>query len=138
LDVLTLIPEDEILTKGIAYVESVVGSSPKWDLFWKYFKKTWIQTFPPRSWNIRALPESLVEDLNRTNNPLERYNRKLNDEFRGSGHPPLLSFIEGIRRHSTEYIQLIRDVQQNRVKVSHNVEHRKIPQEYKKFGNKSS
>ncbi|KAG4040140.1 hypothetical protein PC123_g24318 [Phytophthora cactorum] len=34
--------------------------------------------FPPELWNVRGISRQLV---NRTNNPLERYNRELNNEL---------------------------------------------------------
>jgi MULE transposase domain len=78
LDVLTLIPHDEIASKGIPYVESILecGESythEKWQEFWSYFKKTWLDLYKPTLWNVNGLLDDLHDLSNRTNNPLERY-----------------------------------------------------------------
>ncbi|KAG6617495.1 uncharacterized protein IUM83_02441 [Phytophthora cinnamomi] len=51
LDVLTVIPIDEIRCKGIPYVMSIVntkGTARIWAGFWDYFVRTWMTMFPPR------------------------------------------------------------------------------------------
>ncbi|EEY60508.1 uncharacterized protein PITG_13213 [Phytophthora infestans T30-4] len=48
IDVLTIIPVDEIADKGIRYVRSLVdetGAKTKWDTFWRYFKNTWMNSY---------------------------------------------------------------------------------------------
>ncbi|KAJ0392134.1 hypothetical protein ATCC90586_011682 [Pythium insidiosum] len=78
LDVLTLVPEDEILDKGVRFVRSMInetGKKRKWDQFWLYFERTWIQRFDPSIWNVHAMAASDIPLVNRTNNPLERYNQ---------------------------------------------------------------
>ncbi|KAJ0399314.1 hypothetical protein P43SY_000153 [Pythium insidiosum] len=75
LDVLTLVPEDEILDKGVRFVRSMInetGKKRKWDQFWLYFERTWIQRFDPSIWNVHAMAASDIPLVNRTNNPLER------------------------------------------------------------------
>ena len=48
IDVLTDIPRDEIIEKGISYVRSILDKEcttrediQKWDLFWEYFVGYW-------------------------------------------------------------------------------------------------
>ena len=41
--------------------------------------------------------------INRTNNPLERFNRKMNDSF-PTPHPTKTSFVETIRQISDDYV----------------------------------
>ncbi|KAJ0392707.1 hypothetical protein P43SY_011157 [Pythium insidiosum] len=78
MDVLTLVPEDEILDKGIRFVRYRIDetwSKRKWDQFWTYFQRTWITRFDPSLWNIGPMLAHSIPIIKRTNNPLERYNR---------------------------------------------------------------
>ena len=43
--------------------------------------------------------------VNRTNNPLERFNRKMNEDI--PIHPSLSVFVEGIKRISNEYVDIM-------------------------------
>ena len=88
--VLTFLP-------GIPYVQRKLGysGSAKWKTFWNYIEKTWLGTYPPSTWNVN----SLVHLQNRTSNPLERYNRELNELFKPSYPPNLLVFISTLRTH---------------------------------------
>lgn len=50
LDVLTLIPVKEILTKGKAFVMNKLGavrSQTAWSRFWKNFEVTWMKRYAP-------------------------------------------------------------------------------------------
>ncbi|POM69289.1 Hypothetical protein PHPALM_14436 [Phytophthora palmivora] len=85
LDVLTLIPVDEIPDKVFRMDET--GSKTKLDAYWRYFKNL----------------------TNRTNNPLERYNRAFGERF-SVAHPSLLSFIEKAKFDSRRYVQMIEDI----------------------------
>ncbi|POM74565.1 Hypothetical protein PHPALM_8463 [Phytophthora palmivora] len=115
LDVLTLIPVDEIPDKGIRYVRSRMdetGAKTKWDAFSRYFKNL----------------------TNRTNNPLERYNQAFGERF-SVAHPSLLSFIEKAKSDSRRYVQMIEDIKHHRrdpPKHAPYVEPR-IPDEYAQF-----
>ena len=77
LDLLSVIPKDEVEEYGIPFVRSVIEATlnkkdiAKWAKFWKYFKKQWMPILD--SCNI----SDIVEDIhNRTNNGLESYNRR--------------------------------------------------------------
>jgi len=76
LDLLCMIPQDEVEDFGIPYVRSVIeyglskAEIKKWDLFWEYFTKTWISILD--SWNICLEDGSYKNLMNRTNNGLER------------------------------------------------------------------
>jgi hypothetical protein len=77
VDVLTIIPHDEIESKGIPYVSSILDcgetfSADKWAAFWIYFTKTWIKIYTPAVWNVCELVGDARDLSNRTNNPLER------------------------------------------------------------------
>lgn len=77
LDMLTVLPIDQIETGGINWVkrqikqryrnDSIVYSRSKWRIFWAYLNRTWL--YDPALWNVHGLSGRLVA---RTNNPLER------------------------------------------------------------------
>jgi len=103
IDVLCVIPRSEVMTKGIAYVKAIIRSdSAQWTRFWKYFTRTWNSTFPVNTWNIHG--ESKIN--NRTNNPLERYNRTIGESF-PNAHPSLVNFVETVKVQSEEYLRKI-------------------------------
>eukprot|EP00644_Phytophthora_capsici_P018272 jgi/Phyca11/127414/e_gw1.68.156.1 len=99
LDVLTILSYEQIDPQGIDYVSSRIKealkeedceySDSKWIGFWLYFRRTWIETYPPEIWNVCGINRQLV---NRTNNPLERYNRELNNEF-PTRRPSIRTFV---------------------------------------------
>ena len=73
-------------------------------MFWKYFSTTWLGLHGPHLWNISSVIESKVEDsesilINRTNNPVERYNRTMN-ELLPTPHPTMVAFVSAIRQES--------------------------------------
>ncbi|KAG3232845.1 hypothetical protein PI124_g22077 [Phytophthora idaei] len=116
IDVLTIIPVDQIADTGIRFVRSRVdetGSKTKWDAFWRYFRKTWMSTYGADLWNVDSMTASGIDLQNRTNNPLESYNRAFGDRF-SVKHPSLLSFVEIAKEDTRRYVQLIDDVKHNR------------------------
>ena len=76
LDILTIIPKDEIKSKGIPYVKNAIESiglsaddKEKWLKFWKYFNKFWMSSDEfIMLWNHHGIADS--KDV--TNNGLER------------------------------------------------------------------
>ena len=128
IDFLVLITYEEI-PKGIAYIRSGMkeGTHKKlFDLFWAYFIKTFMKKtdryddksgiFLFSSWNLSHLVTEfglLEQDenghdvlVNRTNNPLERFNRKLNENV--PRHPTVQIFVESIKAICNEYVDLMR------------------------------
>ena len=85
IDILTIIPRDEILVKGIPYVRSILEAEDlnlssddcvKWDVFWIYFKSFWCSSLEfIATWNIKDVDDKNRKMQNRTNNALESYNR---------------------------------------------------------------
>lgn len=61
--------------------------------------------YNPKVWNVHSFvtENSEFKMINRTNNPLERFNRKMNDSFPTS-HPTMTSFVETIREISDTYV----------------------------------
>jgi len=66
--------------------------------------------FPPRLWNVELYTRQLIS---RTNNPLERFNRELNDVFQGS-HPNLPEFVAGIEKLARKYVNFKTDIELGR------------------------
>jgi hypothetical protein len=116
LDTLTIIPRDEIATYGIPFLRSVLekGSDAtavkKWDVFWQYFEKQWMNKIP--SWNILDENGEYIECRNRTNNAIESYNRRFNGLFEGK--PNLLTFVQILEEESRFQARQIDDVRMNR------------------------
>jgi hypothetical protein len=78
----------------------------KWDLFWRYFLKTWTQKYETKLWNIHHLDG---DDINgRTNNALERYNRRLGEKF-AVGHPSLQTFVQIIQKEVFYFSEILKN-----------------------------
>ena len=77
-------------------------------IFLNYFEKTWICKYPPKLRSYYNLPKQLIS---RTNNALERYNRRIGEKF--NFPPPQNNLIDtgfarrmqilffGYRKHKT-------------------------------------
>ena len=91
IEILTVIPIKEI-TLGLKYIKSCLNNvSDAEHKFFIYFESTWLKRFKPEIWNLECHKQ--CEIAGRTNNSLERYNRRLG-EFFANAHPNLFSFIE--------------------------------------------
>ncbi|KAG2999249.1 hypothetical protein PC120_g20949 [Phytophthora cactorum] len=112
LYMLTVIDAEKISVQGVAWVknkikqrcgaQNVPYSRSKWNQFWNYFQKTWIETFPPDLWNIYGVQREIV---NRTNNSLERFHHEVN--ARPKRRPSLRPFFKTIEEIARHY-QLVR------------------------------
>lgn len=89
---------------GIAY------SKAKWQEFWDYFQRTWLEQYDVSVWNVVTLDNELVA---RTNNPLERFNRELNDHS-PKPRPSMATFMGVIKTLSAEYNQRLAAVPRGR------------------------
>ena len=81
IDILCIIPKEEILKKGMPYVQDAIKSSgllnkdddKKWDTFWVCFKKFWMSNECFVSlWNINGNSVDEVKMHTRVNDGLER------------------------------------------------------------------
>jgi hypothetical protein len=133
LEVLTVIPIGEIETKGIPYVRSKCkeeGYLSSFNQFWNYFKSTWLDRFPPSDWNING---KIMKDnvINRTNNPLERYNRTIASCFKVS-HPNMDTFVRELRTLCNRYVTTYNNVKNGySTSVQRSpIKHFKIPEDY--------
>ena len=117
LDLLRMIPQDNIEDFCIPYVRSVIEDGlskeeiEKWDLFWEYFTKTWISILD--SWNICLKDGSYKDLMNRTNNGLEHYNCRFNDLFEGH-NPSLIQFVQIVEEESCYHARQMEDIRMGR------------------------
>ena len=123
LDILTVIPRDEIMTKGIDYVRDILDAAcksqkdtRKWDSFFdKYFKKYWCSSDEfIKTWNICDSDEKYKELQNRTNNALERYNRTMNEKF-PCPHPSLKLFVVTLEEEGRDQVTKLENIRYGKV-----------------------
>lgn len=105
VELLTLLPVPEIPT-GIEYIKFLTGIGVNnVEMFWTYFERVWMKRYDPKIWNINS---SKVSDFaGRTNNCLERYNRRLGDFF-NNAHPNLASFALVLKNEFEYYSEKTR------------------------------
>ncbi|KAK1941006.1 hypothetical protein P3T76_007712 [Phytophthora citrophthora] len=87
-------------------------SKVKWRGFWGYFQRTWLDHYDVSEWNVAGLNNELVD---RTNNPLERFNRELNNRF-PKPRPSKATFVGVIKSLSAEYVQRLADIPRGRAR----------------------
>ena len=68
-----------------------------------------MKKYNPEQWNINAFSNSTDDIINRTNNPLERFNRKLKNAF-PVPHPSMAAFVNTIKDISVEYVSMLERV----------------------------
>ena len=113
---LTVIPANEVVNKGIPFIRSRIDESRYhhiYEEYWKYFKRTWTERYNIEMWNIHRilhLPNCSEILVNLTNNPLERFNKRLNDAFKGIGRPKMAKFVEVIREISVSYVNELQQI----------------------------
>ena len=117
IDLLTLIPRDEIIEKGIPYVRSISDKVcttredlQNWALFWEYFVGYWCSSRGfIETWNIIDEDAVYFESQNRTNNALERYKHSINGMFPtpNSSFPLFIQTIEINSRKQVERLKML-------------------------------
>ncbi|ETI50575.1 hypothetical protein F443_05901 [Phytophthora nicotianae P1569] len=92
-----------------------------------------MERYDATTWNVQEMMRVGVDVINRTNNPLEKYNRDF--ASRMSTHPGLLAFIEGTKREAARYIRRIEDIKHLRQTASQHAPPAKleIPEDYESF-----
>ena len=137
LDLLCIIPQDEVVEFGIPYVRSVIENGlPKkevkrWDLFWEYFERQWIPIL--NSWNLCDANARYKDILNKTNNGLESYNKRINRLF--PSRPSLIKFVQTMEaesRYQARRMDLLRRCHEKEP-VYQGVTIPEIPKAYKLF-----
>ena len=137
LDLLCIIPQDEVEEFGIPYVRSVIEEDldedevAKWDEFWVYFKHQWIPILD--SWNISDENGEYKNIMNRTNNGLESYNKQINALFTHT--PSLLEFCAVMEQESRRVARRLQDIDSGTVDrpTYNDVTIPKIPRAYHKW-----
>ena len=120
INILTVIPVEEIVPKGIPFIRAHFDEgeySRKFDQFWRYFQDTWINSYDPNNWNINAVINAQKESpdqimINRTNNPLKRLNRTLNELF-GCYHPSMERFVITIKEYCIRLNEELKGIKLN-------------------------
>ena len=87
MEILTIVPVDEILSKRLPYVWSITDEKPYQNIcntFWNYFVNTWIMILK------FAFTTDTEHLINRKNNPVETYNRHLNEILSAHISVPIL------------------------------------------------
>ena len=80
----------------------------KFNMFWEYFRKTWLESYDPAIHDVIQNNDNTL--INRTNNAVERFNRKLNEEF-PNAHLPMTSFVSSLQKITHEYAEDTRRIQ---------------------------
>jgi hypothetical protein len=122
LDMLAVMPPDSVSTTGIAWVKVQIKArcrtlgipyvQASWRSFWAYFRRTWVDRFPPDVWNVHGMSNRIVA---RTNNPLERFNSELNASF-ATPHPNMATFVTTIEDLSQRYVATLEAVKGRHVR----------------------
>lgn len=144
MELLTVIPVDEIVPYGIPFIRSCMARKEGEDpvtlgKFWNYFVDTWMNRYNPKDWNLHSIfnnPAQDAEDIiiNRTNNPLERYNRTMNGAF-ANAHPSMPQFVTHIRQESNNFVRTLSLIQRGKEKAPDHipVPVPVVPDEYQLF-----
>ena len=106
MNILTVIPIEDFLSKGIPYCRCGFDESShqvQFNSFWSYFISTWMMRYNPRVLNVHSFVTENSEFTLINSNSLERFNRKMNDSF-PTPHPTMTSFVETIRMISDDYV----------------------------------
>ena len=115
IDILTVIPINEIRVKGILFVKDNLKDAiyegddkQKMITFWNYFENFWMssETYI-KAWNIYDY-QGNKNLLKRTNNGLESYNKRLKSLFR-SGTPCFADFVNMLRGESAYQQKKVQD-----------------------------
>ena len=133
--ILTVLPPDEVPTKGIAYVLAkfdVAATPEKWAVFYRYFVATWLTYYNVLDWNVHrfiGIPRGADFNdaiVNKTQNPVECLNGIIGRKFTAeNGHPTMERFIPVIKELSNDYVTRMRRIddetqaKQDHPQVSH-------------------
>lgn len=124
IDMLTVIPPEEIETIGIPYIRNKMHQIEKdhnceaiMNIFWTgYFVQTWIKRHKPSTWNIGQIVSGkdkeceLAKIVNRTNNCVERYNKRLRNDVFNYPHPSMIDFVNGLRHEAQAQLEKEKDI----------------------------
>lgn len=72
------------LEQAVTLLKRKYSTNPKAVQFWNYFERVWMRKYSPTLWNISKLDLTFKLTI-RTNNILERYNKKMNEALPSHG-----------------------------------------------------
>ena len=86
-------------------------------------------------WNVSGLDTASTKLANRTSNPLERYNRWMNNDVFPCVHPPLAVFVSCLNTEAKRVVEKIDDVRKGRDEPAPHKDayFPPIPEEYTSF-----
>lgn len=95
-------------------------------------ESTWLVLYDPKDWNVNAHTKD--EILCRSNNALERFNRKMNQAF-PTAHPSMCQFVDTIKAISNDYIYTLDRIAKRTMPPPHHepATMYPIPSDYKSF-----
>ena len=140
-DLLTVLPGKELEEKGIPYIRSKInegGNKEIWDSFWRYIVKNYVKDgckYPIEYWNVSHLSEKERSDIiNKTNNPLERFNREYNEAM-NTNRPSISHFVQTINALSNKKVTQMKAIAQKKESKPQHlpVKYVSIPRDYDKF-----
>jgi hypothetical protein len=119
INILTVVPLEEIESKAIPYIRANFDEGPhvaKFDIFYNYILKTWMKRYDPKLWNLHHIHTNYSEEdilINRTNNPIERFNRTMNEHF-PTPHPTVVNFVQTINEIANGYVTLLHNIKKRK------------------------
>jgi len=151
LEMLTVLPLEDVKTFGIPYIRMKMmveekKMSEEYNRFWIYFEKTWLQKKNMTDWNLADIKNSMnihgdpINLANRTNNPLERYNRTLNEVVGHGNHPSIPRLVEIFLNESRRVLQEMEDIRLKKKQKLNRAALKlpEIPDDYYLFKNEST
>ncbi|KAF0986420.1 hypothetical protein HZS_6132 [Henneguya salminicola] len=100
IKLVALVPTESI-NHTIQYIKSLLFDNSNLDIFFNYFNSTWLKKYEPSHWNINKVAYD-TEFIGRTNNSIERYNRRLSDKF-SRPHSKFAAFTQIIKEEFLYY-----------------------------------
>lgn len=121
IDLLTIIPEDEVATKGIPFLQHDLetggtGIVPgpeeqkEWKKFWDYMTTQWMSR--TRLFNVHRFKDRKYRIWNRTNNPLESFHARLKRRF-NTNNPNFAAFVQQLKGEADYQIEQLEAVRKN-------------------------
>ncbi|KAF0986432.1 hypothetical protein HZS_2646 [Henneguya salminicola] len=107
--------EDDLINEKLKEIQNHKGLTPKnCPQFCEYFSRIWLDKYPPSLWKN----ERQTENINsRTNNDLERYNRRLGGKFQNT-HPNIFGLIAAIKDEEHYFSNLTTELRSGNIPYS--------------------
>ena len=108
-----------VMNSWSEFEKTKTGEAVMLEAYFVYFMRVWMGIFGPEYWSIYGRRGIDVNDdytlINRTNNPLERYNRTLGEHF-VHAHPTLPMLIQVLREKAERYVELLQNIEMGMTK----------------------